>query len=184
PAAAAVAPAKAAPVAAPAPTAAAAPAAPAPAPAKAAPAAAPVAAAAPAPAPTAAPAANKVILAGDALFQSGKSGIKDLSKEGKAKLDEVVAKLKGMGEIEQIKIMGHADSTGRAAANQKLSEARARSIKSYLVAKGIKPSVIMSSGVGDTQLVVQCDKTLPSAQLKECHAPNRRVEIEIIAKNK
>lgn len=175
-------------------------AAPAPAPAKVAQAAAPAVAAAPVAAaaasvaaatPTAAaapaapaPAANKVILAGDALFQSGKSGIKDLSKEGKAKLDEVVAKLKGMGDIEQIKIMGHADSTGRAAANQKLSEARARSIKSYLVAKGIKPSVIMSSGVGDTQLVVQCDKTLPSAQLKECHAPNRRVEIEIIAKSK
>ncbi|MBM4181906.1 MAG: OmpA family protein [Betaproteobacteria bacterium] len=175
-------PAKAAPAAAPAPTPAATAAAPAPAPAKAAAAAAP--AAAPAPAPTPAPAANKVILAGDALFQSGKSGIKDLSKDGKAKLDEVVAKLKGMGEIEQIKIVGHADSTGRAAANQKLSEARARSIKSYLVAKGIKPSVIMSSGVGDTQLVVQCDKALPSVQLKECHAPNRRVEIEIIAKSK
>lgn len=193
---------------APAPAAAAAPA-PAPAPAPAAPAAkpaepakpaAPVAAAAPAPAAVVAPvpapaavaapapapaaAANKVILAGDALFKSGKSGIKDLSPEGKARLDEVVAKLKGMGEIEQIKVVGHADPTGKAAANQKLSEARARSIKSYLVAKGIKPGVIMSSGVGDTQTVVQCDKSLPSAQLKECHAPNRRVEIEIIAKTR
>ena len=138
----------------------------------------------PAAAPVAAPAANKVILAGDALFKSGKSGIKDLSKEGKAKLDEVVAKLKGMGEIEQIKVVGHADPTGKAAANQQLSEARAKSIKSYLVAKGVKPNVIMSSGLGDTQPVVQCDKALPSAQLKECHAPNRRVEIEIIAKSK
>lgn len=139
---------------------------------------------APVVAPVAAPAANKVILAGDALFQSGKSGIKDLSKEGKAKLDEVVAKLKGMGDIEQIKVVGHADPTGKAAANLKLSEARARSIKSYLVAKGVKPSVIMSSGMGDTQTVVQCDKALPKAQLKECHAPNRRVEIEIVAKSK
>ena len=146
--------------------------------------AAPAQAAAPVAAPVAAPAANKVILAGDALFQSGKSGIKDLSKEGKAKLDEVVAKLKGMGDIEQIKVVGHADPTGKAAANLKLSEARARSIKSYLVAKGVKPSVIMSNGMGDTQTVVQCDKALPKAQLKECHAPNRRVEIEIVAKSK
>ncbi len=138
----------------------------------------------PAATPTPAPAANKVILAGDALFQSGKSGIKDLSKEGKAKLDEVVAKLKGMGEIEQIKVVGHADPTGKSADNQKLSEARAKSIKSYLVAKGVKPNVVMSNGMGDTQPVVQCDKTLAKDKLKECHAPNRRVEIEIVAKNK
>jgi outer membrane protein OmpA-like peptidoglycan-associated protein len=138
----------------------------------------------PATVPAAAPAPNKVILAGDALFQSGKSGIRDLSKEGKAKLDEVVAKLKGMGEIEQIKVVGHADPTGKAAVNQKLSEARAKSIKSYLVAKGVKPNVVMSTGMGDTQAVVQCDKSLPKDKLKECHAPNRRVEIEIVAKTK
>jgi OOP family OmpA-OmpF porin len=130
------------------------------------------------------PAANKVVLTGDALFQSGKSGIKDLSKEGKAKLDEVVAKLKGMGDIEQIKVVGHADPTGKVAANQKLSEARAKSVKSYLVAKGVKPNVVMSSGVGDSQPVVQCDKALAKDKLKECHAPNRRVEIEIVAKAK
>ncbi len=148
----------------------------------------PVATPAPAPAPVVAPAPvpapNKVILAGDALFKSGKSGIKDLSKDGKARLDEVVAKLKGMGEIEQIKVVGHADPTGKTDANLKLSEARAKSVKSYLVAKGVKPTVIISSGVGDTQTVVQCDKALPSEQLKECHAPNRRVEIEIIGKAK
>ncbi len=139
------------------------------------------AATAPAPAATA---PNKVILAGDALFQSGKSGIRNLSKDGKARLDEVVAKLKGMGDIDQIRVVGHADPTGNAKANRKLSEARAKSIKSYLVAKGVKPGVIITSGMGDSQPVVQCDANLPSAELKECHAPNRRVEIEIVAKPK
>ena len=134
------------------------------------------------PAPAAATTSSKVILAGDALFQSGKSGIKDLSKDGKTRLDEVVAKLKGMGTIEQIKVVGHADPTGKASDNQKLSEARAKSVKSYLVAKGVKPGVVMSSGVGDSQPVAQCDKTLAKDKLKECHAPNRRVEIEIVAK--
>jgi outer membrane protein OmpA-like peptidoglycan-associated protein len=164
---------------------------PAPAPAvQAAPAPAPVAVPAPAPAVEPAPvaqpepAANKVVLAGDALFKSGKSGIKDLSKEGKARLDEVVAKLKGMGEIDQVKVVGHADPTGNSAANLKLSEARAKSIKSYLIAKGVKPNVIISSGVGDAQPVVQCAAGLASEELKACHAPNRRVEIEIAAKAK
>jgi len=125
-----------------------------------------------------------MVLAGDALFQTGKSGIRDLSREGKAKLDEVVSKLKAMGDIEQIKVVGHADPTGNATANMRLSEARARSIKSYLVAKGVKPGVIITSGVGGTQPVVQCDSAMPRAKLRACHAPNRRVEIEVIAKSK
>jgi len=125
-----------------------------------------------------------VVLAGDALFKSGKSGIKDLSKEGKARLDEVVAKLKGMGEIDQVKVVGHADPTGNAQDNLKLSESRAKSIKSYLIAKGVKPNVIITSGVGDAQPVVQCAADLAKEELKACHAPNRRVEIEIAAKAK
>ncbi len=137
-----------------------------------------------APVKPAAPVANKVILAGDALFKSGKSGIKDLSKDGKARLDEVVSKLKAMGEIEQIKVVGHADPTGDVKVNRALSEARAKSVKSYLIAKGVKPGVIVSSGMGDTQPVVQCDKALVKDALKDCHAPNRRVEIEILAKSK
>jgi OOP family OmpA-OmpF porin len=132
----------------------------------------------------AAPAMSKVVLAGDALFKSGKSGIRDLSKDGKARLDEVIAKLKAVGVIEQIKVVGHADPTGKSAANLALSEARAKSVKSYLIAKGVKPGVIISSGMGDTQPVVQCDKSLVKDALKDCHAPNRRVEIEIVGKNK
>ncbi|MDP2431876.1 MAG: OmpA family protein [Pseudomonadota bacterium] len=127
---------------------------------------------------------NKVILAGDALFMSGKSGIKNLSRDGKIRLDEIVTKITAMGEIEQIKVIGHADPTGNAKSNQVLSEARAKSVRSYLVAKGVKPGVIITSGMGDTQPVTQCDKTLASADLKVCHAPNRRVEIEIIGKAK
>jgi outer membrane protein OmpA-like peptidoglycan-associated protein len=148
-----------------------------------APVATPVAAAA-APATAAAPAAsgNKVTLAGDALFKTGKSRIKDLTKDGKARLDELAVKIKALGAVDQIKIVGHADSMGKPAENKKLSEARARSVKSYLVAKGVKPGVIITSGVGDAQPVVKCDMAQPKPQLVDCLAPNRRVEIEINAK--
>jgi outer membrane protein OmpA-like peptidoglycan-associated protein len=128
--------------------------------------------------------ANKVILAGDALFKSGKSGIRDLSKDGKARLDEVAAKIKALGVVEQIRIVGHADVTGKPEDNLKLSEARAKAVKSYLVAKGVKPGVIITSGMGDTQPLVQCDLTQPRDKKIECLAPNRRVEIEIIGKAK
>jgi outer membrane protein OmpA-like peptidoglycan-associated protein len=127
---------------------------------------------------------NKIVLAADALFKSGKASIKDLSKDGKSRLDDIATRLKSLGEIEQIKIVGHADVMGKADANRRLSEKRARSVKSYLVAKGVKPGVIITSGVGDTQPVVQCDTTMPKKELVACLAPNRRVEIEVVAKPK
>jgi len=140
----------------------------------------PVAAVA-APAAPAAAKTSKSVLSGDALFKLGK---KDISPEGKKQLDELATQIKAMGEIEQIKIVGHADASGKAAANQKLSEARALSVKSYLVAKGVKSSAILTSGVGSSQPVVQCDMTLPSKELATCLAPNRRVEIEVVGKAK
>lgn len=151
------------------------------------PAPAPVVVVPPLPAPPAVPAplaetANKVVLAGDALFKSGKSGIRDLSAAGRTRLDEVVAKLKGMGNLDQVKVIGHADPIGNKTANRVLSEARAKSIKSYLIAKGVKPNMIITSGVGDTQPIVQCVGDMPAEILRECHAPNRRVEIEIVTK--
>ncbi len=139
-------------------------------------------------APEAAPASavttTKAVLAADTLFKINKSGIRDLSKEGMAKLAEIADKIKSMGEVEQVRVVGHADITGKHEANRKLSEARARSIKTYLVAKGVKPDVIITSGMGDTQPVAQCDMSQPKDKLIACLAPNRRVEIEVVAKSR
>lgn len=138
------------------------------------------------PAPVQAPAKPvapaKTTLSGDALFKVGKSGIRDLSKDGKKSLDELAESIKALGDVDQIRIVGHADRLGKAAANQKLSERRAASVKSYLVAKGVKPGVIIASGVGDTQPVIVCDDQMPKKKLIECLAPNRRVEIEVTGK--
>lgn len=138
----------------------------------------------PAPVSAEVPKQSKVILSGDTLFNLGKTGIKDLSKEGRNRLDELVRQIAGLGEVEKIDVVGHADATGNSKSNMALSEARARSVKAYLVAKGIKSSLISVRGAGDMQPVVQCDKKLVSSQLSECLAPNRRVEVTIIAKKK
>jgi outer membrane protein OmpA-like peptidoglycan-associated protein len=127
---------------------------------------------------------TKAVLSADTLFKINKSSIRDLSKQGRAELDAIAEKIKGMGEVEQIRIVGHADITGNPKYNLKLSEARARSVKSYLVAKGVKPGVIITSGMGSSQPVVQCDMSQPKAKLIKCLAPNRRVEIEVVGKGK
>ncbi len=143
-----------APKAAPAPAPAAAPAAPAP------------RAAAPAPAPAA---ATKVTYAADAFFDFDKSALK---AEGKAKLDDLVGKVKGIN-LEVISAVGHTDSVGADAYNQKLSVRRAEAVKAYLVSKGIEKNRVYTEGKGEKQPVAD-NKT------KEGRAKNRRVEIEVV----
>jgi OOP family OmpA-OmpF porin len=155
-----------------------APAAPAPAPVapapmapKAAPAPAPAAAPAPAPAPAvvAAPAATKVTYAADAFFDFDKAVLKP---EGKAKLDDLVGKVKGIS-LEVIIAVGHTDAVGTDGYNQKLSVARSEAVKSYLVSKGIEKNRVYTEGKGEKQPVAD-NKT------SEGRAKNRRVEIEVV----
>jgi OOP family OmpA-OmpF porin len=143
----------------------------APAPARApAPAPAP-AAAAPAPAPAApAPAvATKVTYAADAFFDFDKSVLKP---EGKAKLDDLTGKVKDIN-LEVIIAVGHTDSVGSDAYNQKLSVRRAEAVKAYLVSKGIEKNRVYTEGKGEKQPVAD-NKT------SEGRAKNRRVEIEVV----
>ena len=117
--------------------------APAPAPPVAAP-AAPAARPAPAPAPQP-PAATKVTYAADAFFDFDKSVLKP---EGKAKLDDLVGKVQGIN-LEVIIAVGHTDSVGTDAYNQKLSVRRAEAVKAYLVSKGIEKNRVYTEGKGE-----------------------------------
>jgi OmpA-OmpF porin, OOP family len=153
---------------APAPAAAPRPAAAAPAPAARPATPAPAAAPRPAPAPQP-PAATKVTYAADAFFDVNKSVVKP---EGKAKMDDLVGKIKGIN-LEVIIAVGHTDSDGGDAANQKLSVARAEAVKAYLVSKGIEKNRVYTEGKGEKQPVAD-NKT------KEGKAKNRRVEIEVV----
>lgn len=137
------------------------------------------AAAEPAAAEPAAPASETLAVGGDTLFKTGKSSIKDLTPEGRARLDEVVAKIKASGTADSIKVTGHADKTGKPRSNQKLSLARAQSVLAYLKSKGVKAKRFSAVGMGDTKPVVDCDMNQPKNALKACLAPNRRVEIEV-----
>jgi len=124
--------------------------------------------AAPAPAPQT-PAASKVTYAADAFFDFDKSTLKPA---GKAKLDDLVGKVKGIN-LEVIIAVGHTDSVGSDAYNQKLSVRRAEAVKAYLVSKGIEKNRIYTEGKGEKQPVAD-NKT------NEGRAKNRRVEIEVV----
>ena len=129
-------------------------------------------AAKPAPAPAAKPqppAATKVTYAADAFFDFDKAVLK---AEGKAKLDDLVGKVKAIN-LEVIIAVGHTDAVGDDAYNQKLSVKRAEAVKAYLVTKGIEKNRVYTEGKGEKQPVAD-NKT------KEGQAKNRRVEIEVV----
>jgi OOP family OmpA-OmpF porin len=143
-------------------------AAPAPAPAPVARPAPPAPAPAPAPAPQP-PAATKVTYAADAFFDFDKAVLKP---EGRAKLDDLVGKIQGIN-LEVIIAVGHTDSVGSDAYNQKLSVRRSEAVKAYLVSKGIEKNRVYTEGKGEKQPVAD-NKTA------EGRAKNRRVEIEVV----
>ena len=141
-----------------------------------APAPAPVAEApAPAPAPAVAPPAppvavsEKVSFAAEALFDFDKTIIKP---EGKAALDDLLAKLQGMN-TEVMVTVGHTDSIGTNDYNDKLAQRRAEAVKAYIVSKGVEPTRVYTEGKGETQ---------PVADNKSAagRAKNRRVTVEVV----
>jgi outer membrane protein OmpA-like peptidoglycan-associated protein len=122
---------------------------------------------------------SKLVLAGDALFRSGKASTRDLTAAGRKSLDELAAKIRAAGSIDTIRVTGHADKTGKAASNMRLSLARARSVADYLKSRGVRAAKFITAGKGSTQPVKDCDMKLPKAELVACLQPNRRVEIEV-----
>jgi len=139
---------------------------------------APVAAAEKPKAATPKPAAQKVTLAADALFDFDKA---TLRSEGKAKLDDLLAKIKDI-KLEVIIAVGHADRFGTDKYNQKLSEKRAEAVKAYLVGKGMEPNRVYTEGKGKKQPITKAGdcKGPKSKKVIACLQPDRRVEIEVI----
>jgi OmpA-OmpF porin, OOP family len=119
------------------------------------------------------PVAEKVTFAADVLFDFDKAVIKP---EGKSKLDDISNKVRGIN-LEVVIAIGHADSTGSDAYNQRLSVRRSESVKAYMVSKGIEPNRVYTEGKGEKQPVAD-NKT------RDGRAKNRRVEIEVIGTRK
>ena len=119
------------------------------------------------------PVAEKVTFAADVLFDFDKAVIKP---EGKSKLDDISNKAKGVN-LEVVIAIGHADSIGSDAYNERLSVRRAESVKAYLVSKGIQANRVYTEGKGEKQPVAD-NKT------RDGRAKNRRVEIEVIGTRK
>ncbi|HEY8084981.1 MAG TPA: OmpA family protein, partial [Methylophilaceae bacterium] len=62
--------------------------------------------------------------------------------------------------------------------NQKLSERRAKQVKSYIASQGIEPSRLHAVGNGEKDPIEACNG-VRGKKLIDCLQPNRRVVVEI-----
>jgi outer membrane protein OmpA-like peptidoglycan-associated protein len=111
----------------------------------------------------------EVVVLENVTFETNKSTIRPSSF---LMLDRVAELLKNKKNM-VIEISGHTDDVGETAANQKLSEGRAMSVKKYLESKGARQDQITAVGYGKTKPIA--DNKTPAGKAK-----NRRIEIKIL----
>lgn len=79
-----------------------------------------------------------------------KTGSAEITKASYPFLDGIAEYMKENPSF-TLSIVGHTDSQGNEAYNQKLSEDRAEAVKSYLIKKGVGEIVINASGKGESE---------------------------------
>jgi outer membrane protein OmpA-like peptidoglycan-associated protein len=109
-----------------------------------------------------------VVNMGDVLFDFGKYDLRPEAREKLAKLSGIILAHPGLS----LGIEGHTDNVGSDEVNQKLSEQRAESVRSYLIEQGLVQTNVTAQGFGKSMPVV--DNSTPANRQK-----NRRVEIVI-----
>lgn len=131
------------------------------------------------------PAGTTVDAAGcPALFQPGQTTLvlqgvtfatnkADLTPESKEILDRMAERFHGLmvpGATIKVEVAGHTDNVGSRAYNTRLSQARAESVKAYLVSKGVPADMLTAKGYGE-------DRPVDTNATVEGRANNRRVEL-------
>lgn len=96
----------------------------------------------------------------------------DLRNESFVELDRVVQLLKENPAIE-IEMSAHTDSKGSDVYNLKLSDGRAKSVREYIISKGVAENRIVSQGYGE-------GKPVATNETEEGRQLNRRVEFKIV----
>ena len=106
------------------------------------------------------------------FFQTAKAGI---LSDSFGLLDDVAAQIISCAEA-RFEVAGHTDSDGSESFNQRLSEARAKSVVDYLVNAGVSADRLNAVGYGETNPVVVNSS-------RENKAKNRRIEFSLIKAN-
>src|SRR5581483_1955723 len=104
----------------------------------------------------------------DVLFDFNKYTLKPGAREKLAKVSGILLAYPGL----KVQLEGHTDAIGSDDYNQKLSEERADSVRSYLVTQGVPADTVTAIGLGKANPVATNDTAAGRQQ-------NRRVEMVV-----
>jgi len=113
---------------------------------------------------------EEVVIGANMLFAFDSA---ELSDDAKAVIDERIQRVNGRLKLTSVvKVVGHTDSTGPEAYNQKLSEMRAQAVADYIAsnAANVQAGDIEVVGMGESEPVASNDT-------REGRAQNRRVVV-------
>ncbi|MDQ3262877.1 MAG: Ig-like domain-containing protein [Myxococcota bacterium] len=106
-------------------------------------------------------------LATGRMFQASHT---TLAPEAQGALDRLVALVQSHPEIQQLRLVGHCDSSGGYERNFALSLDRAQAVRDLLISRGMAPELIVTTGVG-------AERPIASNATPEGREANRRVEV-------
>ncbi len=120
------------------------------------------------------------VLLTDTLFKFDKSRSEDMIPGGLQRLSEVAQRLKAYKSIQTLTVSGYTDRLGADDYNDKLSEARAKTVQVYLESLGVKSAVSTAQGKGKRDPVSKdCSAATSRERQIICLQPDRRVTIEV-----
>jgi OOP family OmpA-OmpF porin len=97
-----------------------------------------------------------------------------LTRPAEESLDEVATALISQPSL-NVQVAGHTDSIGSAGYNLKLSDRRAKSVRQYLISRGVAAKNLQAAGFGES-------KPIASNETADGRTENRRVEFAIVDK--
>jgi len=97
------------------------------------------------------------------------SGSAQIPRESMSALDQSASAIKSAPTGTVLEVGGHTDNVGNAAANQKLSQQRADSVRRFLIDKGVSPDSLVAKGFG-------ASKPIASNDTQDGRFRNRRIE--------
>lgn len=121
----------------------------------------------------------KVTFDSSIMFESGSAQV---TPRGVALLHEVASGLKAAppaGQRWDIQVVGHADVMGNVHRNTLLSQARADAVRAQFIAAGVPAGLMVATGRGSQDSIVECPESMMRAERVDCLAPNRRVEVDL-----
>ncbi|MBM4281525.1 MAG: hypothetical protein FJ137_12465 [Deltaproteobacteria bacterium] len=113
------------------------------------------------------PEATSLMLSSTASFATASAKLRPAAK---AALKELAQKVKAAGKPVRIRVEGHTDDTGTSTANNRISQARADAVRSFLIDLGLPAAGIEAKGFGE-------DKPKVPNDTDEHRAENRRVDV-------